>query len=175
MAGSAWLAHTLVTSATCQAGTCYKAARNRQNWSNAQKPSCQLTLEAACRSLHNSSFGRLRPHRDWHYRGWLSQLQPVSLLPAVCSAVLPPPPPTTSHTHALVPYDAHNSLVHSELSWWGLKRSVHLHVAHTHHGSHYSVRSVINTTTATLPAAWAAATLVLLATDPPPFHILGCG
>jgi hypothetical protein len=34
------------------------------------------------------------------------------------------------------------SLVHSELSWWGLKRSLHLqlHVAHMHHCSHYSVR-----------------------------------
>jgi hypothetical protein len=34
------------------------------------------------------------------------------------------------------------SLVHSELSWWGLKSSLHLQVAHTHYGSHYSVRSV---------------------------------
>jgi hypothetical protein len=30
------------------------------------------------------------------------------------------------------------SLVHSELSWWGLKSSLHLHLAHTHYGSHYS-------------------------------------
>jgi hypothetical protein len=27
------------------------------------------------------------------------------------------------------------SLVHSELSWWGLKSSLHLHVAHIHYGS----------------------------------------
>jgi hypothetical protein len=33
------------------------------------------------------------------------------------------------------------SLVHTGLSWWGLKSSVHLHVAHEHHGSHYSVIS----------------------------------
>jgi hypothetical protein len=33
------------------------------------------------------------------------------------------------------------SLVHSELSCRGLKSSLHLHVAHTHYGSHYSVRS----------------------------------
>jgi hypothetical protein len=33
------------------------------------------------------------------------------------------------------------SLVHSELSWWGLKSSLHLHVAHTHYCSHYSVSS----------------------------------
>jgi hypothetical protein len=33
------------------------------------------------------------------------------------------------------------SLVQSELSWWGLKSSLHLHVAHMHYGSHYSVRS----------------------------------
>jgi uncharacterized membrane protein len=33
------------------------------------------------------------------------------------------------------------SLVHSELSWWGLKSSLHLHVAHMHYRSHYSVRS----------------------------------
>jgi hypothetical protein len=30
------------------------------------------------------------------------------------------------------------SLVHSELSWWGIKSFLHLHVAHTHYGSHYS-------------------------------------
>jgi hypothetical protein len=33
------------------------------------------------------------------------------------------------------------SLVHNELSWWGLKSSLHLHIAHMHCGSHYSVRS----------------------------------
>jgi hypothetical protein len=33
------------------------------------------------------------------------------------------------------------SLVHSELSWWGVKSSLHLHVAHMHYCSHYSVRS----------------------------------
>jgi hypothetical protein len=33
------------------------------------------------------------------------------------------------------------SLVHSELSWRGLKSSLHLHGAHMHCGSHYSVRS----------------------------------
>jgi hypothetical protein len=38
------------------------------------------------------------------------------------------------------------SLVHSELSWWGLKSFLHLHVAHTHYGSHYSFRYVINIT-----------------------------
>jgi hypothetical protein len=37
------------------------------------------------------------------------------------------------------------SLVHSEQSWWGLKSSLHLHVAHTHYGSHYSFRYFINT------------------------------
>jgi hypothetical protein len=36
------------------------------------------------------------------------------------------------------------SLVHSELSWWEFKTSLHLHVAHTHNGSHYSVRSLID-------------------------------
>jgi hypothetical protein len=35
------------------------------------------------------------------------------------------------------------SLVHSELSWWGLKSSLHLRVAHTHYGSHYSFRYFI--------------------------------
>jgi hypothetical protein len=35
------------------------------------------------------------------------------------------------------------SLVHSELSWWGLKSSLHLHVGHTHYGSHYSFRYFI--------------------------------
>jgi hypothetical protein len=34
-------------------------------------------------------------------------------------------------------------LVHSELSWWGLKSSLHLHVAHTHYGSHYSFKYFI--------------------------------
>jgi hypothetical protein len=33
-----------------------------------------------------------------------------------------------------------SSLVHSELSWWRLKSSLHLHVAHTHYGSHDSSR-----------------------------------
>jgi hypothetical protein len=33
------------------------------------------------------------------------------------------------------------SLVHSELSWWGLKSSLQLHIAHMHCGSHYSVES----------------------------------
>jgi hypothetical protein len=36
------------------------------------------------------------------------------------------------------------SLVRSELSWWGLKSSLQSHVAHTHYGSHYSFRSLIN-------------------------------
>jgi hypothetical protein len=36
------------------------------------------------------------------------------------------------------------SLVHSELSWWGLKSSLHLPVAHTHYGSQYNNRSFIN-------------------------------
>jgi hypothetical protein len=31
------------------------------------------------------------------------------------------------------------SLVQSELSWWGLESSFHLHVAHMHCGSHYSI------------------------------------
>jgi hypothetical protein len=33
------------------------------------------------------------------------------------------------------------SLVHSELSWWGLKSSLQSHIAHMHCGSHYSVES----------------------------------
>jgi hypothetical protein len=31
---------------------------------------------------------------------------------------------------------------YSELSWWGLKSSLPLHAAHTHCGSHYSVKSL---------------------------------
>jgi hypothetical protein len=30
-----------------------------------------------------------------------------------------------------------------ELNWWGLKSSLHLKVAHTHYGSHYSFTSFI--------------------------------
>jgi hypothetical protein len=37
------------------------------------------------------------------------------------------------------------SLVHSELSWWGLKSYLQLHVAHMHYCSHYSVRSPLST------------------------------
>jgi hypothetical protein len=43
----------------------------------------------------------------------------------------------------------HLHLVHSELSWWGLKSSLHLRVAHMHYCSHYSVGSpyqVVNVT-----------------------------
>jgi hypothetical protein len=36
------------------------------------------------------------------------------------------------------------SLVHSELSWWGLKSSLHLHAAHMHYGGHYSFSYFIN-------------------------------
>jgi hypothetical protein len=32
-------------------------------------------------------------------------------------------------------------LGHSKLSWWGLRSSLHLHVAHMHYRSHYSVKS----------------------------------
>jgi hypothetical protein len=49
------------------------------------------------------------------------------------------------------------SLVHSELSCWGLISSLHLHVAHTHYGSHYSFRYFIYSVPA-LFANMAAAT-----------------
>jgi hypothetical protein len=40
--------------------------------------------------------------------------------------------------------DIYACLVYSELSWWGLKSSLHLHVAHTHYGSHYRFRFFID-------------------------------
>jgi hypothetical protein len=45
------------------------------------------------------------------------------------------------------------SLVHSELHCWGLNSSTHLHVAHMHNCSHYSVHLPVNTVGKTLGAA----------------------
>jgi hypothetical protein len=41
------------------------------------------------------------------------------------------------------------SQVHRELSWWGLRSSLQLHVAHKHHGSNYSFENFIYTSWAT--------------------------
>jgi hypothetical protein len=42
---------------------------------------------------------------------------------------------TTMHSSGIHSYAC--SLVHSELSWWGLKSSMHSHVARLHHCSHH--------------------------------------
>jgi hypothetical protein len=62
--------------------------------------------------------------QTWHAVAWCNQQKLGKLLAGRLDS-------SGIHSHAC-------SLVHDEPSWWALKSSLHLHVAHMHYCSHYS-------------------------------------